>query len=315
MITQLTFLSEIKPIWQQCLDKSALQLPFFSFAWQEAYFGTLGKKETPLILHLPHLNIITAFVKRENSLEFSGGIEVSDYLDLVGPDEYKAKAWEEILEYCKNNQIPLLKLANVPESSPTLKFFQDLSRNTFAKIKTIQQDTTPIFVLPKTYEEYLAGLDRKARHELGRKLRKFEREHLDVQISVSPHPDQDVQILFDLMRLDGRKQKFLNPDYEEFFHLLMRNFSKNIILQILYVNALPAAALFVLTTPADFLLYNSGFDQTKFSGAGFYIKAESVRYAIEKGFEQYNFLQGRERYKYELGGQDFGVYEILVDLT
>ena len=57
------------------------------------------------------------------------------------------------------------------------------------------------------------------------------------------------------------------------------------------------------------LLYNSGFDAT-YQGAGFYLKAKMILWAIENNYTEYNFLQGQERYKYELGGKDVAVYRI-----
>jgi hypothetical protein len=70
-----------------------------------------------------------------------------------------------------------------------------------------------------------------------------------------------------------------------------------------------AAATFAFKTKDSLLLYNSGFDGKKFTGAGFYLKAMGVKLVIEKGLKTYNFLQGNYRYKYELGGKDFFVYK------
>lgn len=53
------------------------------------------------------------------------------------------------------------------------------------------------------------------------------------------------------------------------------------------------------------MTYNSGYSE---SLAGFYLKARHMLQAAERGIKKYNFLQGNERYKYELGGKDFLVY-------
>jgi hypothetical protein len=57
-------------------------------------------------------------------------------------------------------------------------------------------------------------------------------------------------------------------------------------------------------------LYNSGFDKVCCANAGFYLKAQTIKRAIENGLKSYNFLQGNERYKYELGAKDFEIYSI-----
>ena len=61
-------------------------------------------------------------------------------------------------------------------------------------------------------------------------------------------------------------------------------------------------------------LYNSGFDKEKYDSVGLYIKALNIKQAIAHGKKTYNFLQGNERYKYELGAHDFFVYTIEMKL-
>lgn len=245
---------------------------FQSDTWISAWHETIGKE-----WELVGNNLAS----RGNDLILAGGYEVADYLDIPNPT-----AWGDIQK--KFHGLHLI-LRNVPENSPTVKYFS-----------MEKEDTTPITVLPPV-------LDKKNQHEMERKIRKFEREHDEIKFAES----DDTEILFSLMKLDKRKKEFLTPDMEEFFRRIMKQFGK---LTVLMVGNTPAAAMLTFSEGDTLMGYNSGFDETHFSGSGFYLRAMMLKRALGEGYKKFNFLQGSERYKYELGGKDFFVYRVDVTL-
>ena len=62
------------------------------------------------------------------------------------------------------------------------------------------------------------------------------------------------------------------------------------------------------------LLYNFGLDWRSFPqfGAGFVLTAYCIRHAIERGREAFDFMRGSERYKYQFGGWDVEVRQLVV---
>ncbi len=309
MITSLSFSPELIPLWETSLQKSSLQAPFLTYEWHRIYFSTDGKSEVPIIFHLPDLNIISAFGKKDTTASFVGP-EITDYSDLIGPDENKIRAWKEIIPALQNLGIKKLFLTNIPASSPTYEYFLQASAND-ANISINQRDITPrIHPLPNTYEDFLAYLSKKNRHELERKQRKFLRENSEVCVCTKKGKDADMDKILSLMKLDGRKQEFLTAEHEAFFKALPTAFPDSLLTMILYVGDVAATAIVAFETKNSFLLYNSGFDQQHFSGGGFYLKAQSISYAISHKLSEYNFLRGGERYKYDLGGVNFPVYDI-----
>jgi lipid II:glycine glycyltransferase (peptidoglycan interpeptide bridge formation enzyme) len=106
------------------------------------------------------------------------------------------------------------------------------------------------------------------------------------------------------------KKNFLTVDIKSFFRSIAKTFRTDISMLLLTINGVVIAATFSFITDSVYYLYNSGFDNTLYPNAGFYLKAMSIKRAIEKGYTVYNFLQGDERYKYELGAKDFYVYSI-----
>ena len=223
---------------------------------------------------------------------------MADYLDIIGEDEAKTKAWPEIIDFLKTNGISSLHLNNIPENSPTLNFFK-----THISSVIKQEDTTPMMNLPPT-------LDKKSRHEMERKIRKFEREQEKIKIYDSPDPVADTDLFLTFMKLDERKKRFLTLDMESFFQKIIQTFQEHIVLTILTISGNAAAAMLAFHYGDTIMGYNSGFNEERFSGAGLYLKSMHIKRATDAGIKTYNFLQGSERYKYELGGKDFFVYKV-----
>jgi hypothetical protein len=301
MINQVT-LEKLKPHWADS------QIPFLTWQWHDTWQKVFGKLYQPYYL-LINNSVIAPFIRNGQTILWSGGDEIADYLDLIGPDNQKGPVWIEIMEFFKKEGITTVALRNIPENSPTVSFFK-----TQPNAKVIQEDTTPLITLPTEWNSYLESLEHKNRHELERKTRKFEREQKDIKIYNSADPVGDTDLFLSLMKLDGRKKEFLTPDMELFFRNMTETFKENLILTILTVSDTPAAAMLAFHYRETLMGYNSGFDEQHFSGAGFYLKSMHIKRAIENKIKIYNFLQGNERYKYNLGGKDFFVYSIQYQL-
>lgn len=291
-------------LWQQAYTQNNLRVPFLSYDWHALWRRVFHKESESLVLSVND-QVITPFVRTKTRIDFSGGEEFADYLDILGPDEKKSDAWSEIISYLKTQGITRIHLRNVPESSATFSFFSNQASASVQK-----EDTTPIIQMPATWEHYLAMLTRKYRHELERKIRKFEREHPDATFRESENLLKDMHIFLSLMEKDPVKKKFLTAEMKTFFTEMAQAFAPQVSLLILSMGDKHAAATLSFALEGKYYLYNSGFDKTCCANAGFYLKAQSIKRAMEQGFAEYNFLQGSERYKYELGGKDFGVYSI-----
>jgi CelD/BcsL family acetyltransferase involved in cellulose biosynthesis len=284
-------------------ETKAPKNPFCTYEWVRILHETVGKDWELEILNIND-DIIAPFAKKNNEIIFAGGDEVADYLDIIGTDETKTREWPEIIEYLKTDGVTSVHLNNIPQNSPTLSFFKSYEK----------EDTTPVMTLPNTWDEYLKTLNKKSRHETERKIRKFEREQSDIRIYNSDNPVRDTELFLTLMKLDERKKRFLTLDMEDFFKKMIAAFQKNIILTILTITDKPAAAMIAFRYGDTLMGYNSGFNEERFSSAGFYLKVMHIRRAIESGIKTYNFLQGSERYKYELGGKNFFVYRVDISL-
>lgn len=321
MVTRLELNENTRAKWEKILHDQRLEAPFFTFRWHRLWFEILGRDWEPYIL-LASENVIAPFARKNDTIMFSGGEETADYLDLIGEDEMKHTSWAEIMNDIKEDGVRNIKLVNIPQTSPTLEYFSslakqgtstDFSDNTSITIK--KEDTTPRISLPESWNQYLSTLKSRYRKELKRKIRKFENENPSAEVTQNTNPAEGIEHLLRLMHMNSEKNTFLTPEREEFFRGFPEAFSETMTLLLLNVDGEVVAALLLFLSEHSQLSYNSGFNRNAYSGAGFYLKAMSIKKAIEEGYKEYNFLQGGERYKYELGGQDFWVYSVDLSLV
>jgi len=301
MQTELT--EALKPKWEKLRFESGQEAPFYAYDWHKIWFTALATEWRPYIIYIDR-RALAPLARRGGEVIFSGGREGTDYMDVIGQRNDVVQLWPDIHKYLQGDGAKTLKLINIPSNSPTVQYFS--SKGGDIKI----EDTTPVVNLPGTWEAYQNQLSRKNRHELKRKLRKFEREHPEAKVISIDQSQQQAEILLRLMRLDPEKRIFLRSEIEQFFRSIILAFTKQIWFLALSEKNFEIAATMAFTTKNEIMLYNSGFDESNAPGAGFYLKAKCLALAVEKAYEKFNFLRGRERYKYELGGVDEPVYSI-----
>lgn len=306
MLEEVQFAPNLEPLWNDYLTHRRERWPFLTYEWHLGY--SVAFNTNPMILvDREHFILIPLEIEGDTA-HFSGGEEIADYLDAIGPERAKVQAWQEAISILASKGVKKLVLRNIPQNSESIHYFGTLAGATIA-----QEDTTPIATLPATLEAYLDTLDKKERHEYKRKIRKFEEDFPNPIITTQNGIDVRMNELVELMNADKSKQEFLTPPMKQFF-LKLPQIAKDSLVQLsLSHQNITLASMVGFKHGHAFLLYNSGFLR-QYAGAGFYLKAKSMQWAIEQGFSEFNFLQGSERYKYELGGKDWHVYRIDVTL-
>ncbi len=308
MKSYIQFNSELLPLWNLALEKEHVQYPFLTYAWHVHWASHFSVDEHFSIFADPESHIVIPLSIRDTVAHFTGGEEIADYLDAIGPDNKKAKAWQTILPILHAQGATKLVLRNIPEGSGTLAYFKNSEKAIITK-----EDVTPTIALPGSFDTYLTQLDRKDRHELTRKMKKFETE----QRLLTFHPRNgtaiDMNFLLQLMKHDPDKRTFLTPHMTEFFTELPKVFKGSLWQFVLTQENRIVACTVAFHADDSLLLYNSGYDP-KYPGAGWYIKVKTIEWAIEQGLSTFNLLQGNERYKYDLGAKDSVVYRVDLSL-
>ena len=180
-------------------------------------------------------------------------------------------------------------------------------------LKISKQDQVVNLMLPESYEEYLAALPRKKRHELKRKKVRFQEKYPQAVLRES----KDSEIFESFITLhktsDGDKGNFMNDEVTAFFSSLLT--MKGWKIYYLEVDNAIAACCFVYEDEVGSYLYNSSKNNTfNEVNPGIIIIDKIIEQLISKEFTFFDFLKGTERYKFDLGGISSQLYDIEITL-
>ncbi len=314
--------------WAALLRHSSTDVPFLTPAYQRIWWRNLGEGDLCLVTVRdgPHrIGIIPLFrisTAKGPTFQFTGCVDVSDYLDGVILSGREEEVWRAVLEALEGPSAPdweWMDLCSIPAASPTWQVLPALAQGRGWAAETEVQEVCPVVPLPATWEEYLAMLDGKDRHELRRKLRRAgARPGLDWYIVGPEHNlETEVEDFLTLMAKSTRaKEAFLTPPMWVFFRELARAAFAEGWLQLAFLtlDGRKLAAYFNFVYNNRVMVYNSGLDWRTDPGlgAGIVLSAFLIRHAIAEGRDAYDFLRGSEDYKYRLGGKDIPVYRVLI---
>ena len=107
----------------------------------------------------------------------------------------------------------------------------------------------------------------------------------------------------------------MDKDMELFFHGIAHiMFPKSWIkLSFLGVDGGHAASSLCFDYQNKMYLYNSGYDpQYSYLSPGIVLVGYLIREAIESGRCEFDFLRGKESYKYRFGAKDSNIYRMVI---
>ncbi len=255
--------------------------------------------------------------------ELLGGEQVADLLDAVVISGREEEFWYEFLSSSPDllSPHPLL-LPNLVEGSPSISCLPRVCAALGYSFHMEEMDRSPYIPLPSSFGDYLAMLGRKERHELRRKIRRADETApgWDFRVTRTPEEfDRDFPSFLSLHRQShADKAAFMSERMAGFFREVAERFLSAGRLRLAFLSSAGGDLASALQIEWDgaLLLYNSGFDP-KFRAAspGVVLLARCIEDAIGHGLREYDFLRGRERYKYDLGGTDRVVYRARVHLS
>jgi len=322
------FPAALEQDWNSLLSKTEHHVPFLRYEYLKLWWQHRGGGEWD---NGSQLKIITAenngqlvgiaplFINEERLL-LLGSIEVSDYLDLIAPQETMAAFVDALLPFLDREVEGwrTLDLYNVLEDSaslPALKASADRMGWSFAQE---EYQPSPHITLPDDWETYLAGINKKQRHEIRRKLRRAENAELAVEWYVlqdGVRLDDEMQEFFKLMLFDEEKVSFLTPEMKDFMQQTARcAFDAGCLhLSFLTIDGKKAAGYLAFDYLNRIWLYNSGMslDFREYS-AGWVALANLIQWCIENGRSELDFMRGNEDYKYRFGGVNRHVMRAVV---
>ncbi len=307
--------------WEALLPHTAANTIFVTPWWQQLWWERYGGDAELQILSVRRddtLLGIAPLMISGDTLSFLGDTDLFDYHDFLVGRGCESDFYDAVWHYALRMDWHTLMLKSLRGDSDTLTHLPALAEQHGLRAEISDEDVSPFKALEPSWDEYLMSLRKKDRHELRRKLRRLENGASAKQYFVS---DADAVAeampeFFRLMRASSPdKDGFLTAEREQFFGELAQELAERgqFNLFFLEVDNAPVASCICFDYADNFLLYNSGYDPAYSSlSVGLLNKALCIREAIESGRQCFDFLRGNERYKYNLGGADQTVHELVV---
>ena len=309
--------------WDALHAETRLRSPFLAWTWQHEWVAVFGESRRlevrgvvdgggRLVALLPLVEIVPG------RWMLVGGADVSDYLDLIVLRDREDEAWAALLASRAADRT-VWELHAVPAASPTVCAMPALAAAAGLEVSTTVEERCPILALPDSWDALLASLSGKHRHEISRKLRRFDREAPEGQVAWESTPAGIERRLEDFLTLHRRsragKAKFMDARMERFFRraipaLAARGGAR---LAFLDLPEGPIASFVTLEWDGTVGLYNSGFHPDRAAlSPGVVLLAHVIRDAIARGRRRFDFLRGEERYKYEFGPIPEAVHAVTI---
>lgn len=323
--TMFDTLAPFARAWDDMLSESITDAPFLRFEYLRDWWQTLGGGEWPNAA----LTVVTAHeadaligvaplfqaINRDEvpALLLLGSIEISDYLDLIvrpadlprfvhglldflasrGPDNWRALDWY-----------------NLPEASPTLPALESESANRGWTFTRETYQPAPYIPLPADFDAYLAGIDKKQRHEIRRKMRRAAEYEIPVRwylVEDESTLDSEMDAFFALMTQDPAKEKFLTEPMRRQLLATARTALRGgwLWLAFLEVGGRKAAGAFNFDYGDRLWGYNSGVNHEFIElSPGWVLLSHTLQWACEHRRSEFDFMRGNEEYKYRFGARD-----------
>jgi CelD/BcsL family acetyltransferase involved in cellulose biosynthesis len=312
--------------WNQLVEESASHVPFLRYEYLTSWWQTLGGGEWEngdLFVVVARtedgdINGIAPLFFTKNldgkpALMFLGSIEISDYLDVIVRPDDLPNFVDALLEFLTESGVPaweVLDLYNLLEDSPTLEVLKDSAARLGLTHTQEQLQPAPRVALPEDWDTYLAGIQKKQRHEIRRKIRRAEGAPEGIRwyiVEDETTLEDEIEAFLELMAYDHHKEKFLTD--------VMRTQMKAAIhtafqagwlqLAFLEVGGEKAAAYLNFDYANQLWVYNSGLNfEMGYYSPGWVLLGYLIQWAIDNGRTALDFMRGDENYKYRFGGID-----------
>jgi len=321
--------SDIEPAaWNALVEQSIADTPFsrheyLSEWWQTLGGGEWGKAELVLVSARENdqlIGIAPLFIAEydgRRALLLLGSIEISDYLDLIVREADLPRFLTGLIDFLGSmNQAggprpyewSAIDWYNLPDDSPTLASLKADSANRGWTYHEEIYRPTPRIALNGSFEEYLARIDKKQRHEIRRKMRRAAESDLNVRFQIVGR-DADIgaemDSFFHLMVQDPNKALFLKDGMRTQMTSTVRAaFGQGYLwLAFLEVDGVKVAASLNFDYKNKLWGYNSGVSRAHMElSPGWVLLGHVIQWCCENGRYEFDFMRGDEDYKYRFGG-------------
>jgi CelD/BcsL family acetyltransferase involved in cellulose biosynthesis len=333
IIQSVTELEALAETWNTLLHKSASHVPFLRHEYLMTWWQTLGGGEwetAELAVVIARrdgdlVGIAPLFFSNNRegdpALLLLGSIEISDYLDIIAREQDLSEFIDGLLEFITGDDLPpwqVLDFYNILDNSPTLAVLEQATQARGWSISIDRLQHSPYIPLPGDWEVYLAGIDKKQRHEIRRKMRRAENAEKPVRwyfVTEESELEAESEAFMTLMAQDPEKAAFLTEPMREHMLATIRCAFREDCLQLsfLEINGEKAAGYLNFDYRDRIWVYNSGLDgRFREYSPGWVLLGYLLQWANENNRHAFDFMRGDEDYKYRFGAVDRFVMRAVV---
>ena len=332
LIRDLPEMTALAVEWNDLLANSASHVPFLRNEYLNIWWQTLGGgewshgelcvvvgRQDGALAGIAPL-FFTTNRDGEPALMLLGCIEISDYLDLVAPTQTLQPFIDGLFETLDGMQAPAWRVLdwwNFLSTSPTLPALEAAAgRRGWSYTPELLQHC-PYIPLPGDWEVYLAGIDKKQRHEIRRKMRRLEEEVPSRWYIVEDEAslEAEVEAFMDMMAQDLNKRRFLTDKMRVQFRASMAAAFRAGWLQLAFleIGGEKAAGYINFDYLNSIWVYNSAINfKFREQSPGWVLLGYLLQWANEHKRTVFDFMRGEEEYKYRFGGVDRRVVRALI---
>ena len=318
--------------WNALVEQSIADTPFSRHEYLSEWWKTLGGGEwtnVELVLVSATENdqligiapLFLADYDGQRALMLMGSIEISDYLDLIVREQDLQQFLSGLLDFLASSfagQWSALDWYNLPDSSPTLAALKAEAQTRGWPHHEEIYRPTPRIPLNGSFEEYLARIDKKQRHEIRRKMRRAAESDKNVRFTIvngTEDINTGIDAFFELMIHDPNKAEFLHPAMREQMTVTIQNAHEQgyLWLAFLEIDGVKTAASLNFDYKNKLWGYNSGVSREHMElSPGWVLLAHTIQWCCENGRYEFDFMRGDEEYKYRFGGVNRYVMRVKV---
>jgi CelD/BcsL family acetyltransferase involved in cellulose biosynthesis len=312
-----------EPRWNGLLERSKLPSVFLTWQWQTEWVRAFAA-DRPLQLLIVNdddgglSGLLPLYVEQPGLFRILGGIDVSDYLDVIALGGREEEVWQALLQHRAGQPVEW-DLHAIRAGSPTLSLVPSLAPACGLRAEVAVEERCPVLALPPSWDEYLARLSGKDRHELRRKMRRVERELPGVAARSHSGALGWDEALTEFLRLHRLskvgKARFMDERMERFFRDATRVLAVAGWARLWFLDwqGSAVASFLCFEYRETVALYNSGFDPVHAKLApGIVLLAHVIGDAIARGIPTFDFLRGEESYKQGFGPTPEEIFTVRV---
>jgi CelD/BcsL family acetyltransferase involved in cellulose biosynthesis len=321
-----TAFAELRGLWHTLLPLTSCDSVFCTPEWLDSWWQVFGGDRPLHVVTFRQGSSLAGLAPLMRSCEdgerclcFIGGLDVTDYFDLLAVKGAESAVYGAFLDHIATlPEWDVVDLHSVRGSSTTVELLPTLAEARGYAVTVRQEEVCPVIELPTTWDAYVDSLGKKDRHELRRKLRRLQSE-ATWSLRTAREPSEIPEALADFKALHALsgpdKAGFWNETRGQFFNINAEQMLAAgwLRLSFLEINGKPAAALYAYDYGDTLSLYNSGYDPAfSYFSVGVIQVALSIQEAIAGGKRRYDFLRGNEAYKYTFGPTDRPIFNVML---